>query len=113
MCYLAMPGNNSLAWRHFEEGRASEGLFSIGWLFDTIRSGNMNIETFDLLTLLQTNEKALETSTVDVYRDSSDENSQDENQNIEERYFEEASDEEIDEEEFITLMRKALITASD
>ena len=74
---------------------SSEHLFSIGGLFDTIRRGNMNTETFELLTLLKTNKKALDKFGVDVHGDSCEEDSHDENDNNEE------GDAEMEEEELL------------
>ena len=61
---------------------SSERLFSIVGLFDTVRRGNMNMETFELLTLLKSNKKAIDKFSADLLEDSSDDDDQDVNQNI-------------------------------
>ena len=53
---------------------SSERLFSIAGLFDT--------ETFELLTLLKSNKKAIDKFSADLLEDSSDDDDQDVNQNI-------------------------------
>ena len=59
---------------------ASEQLFSIAGLFDTVRRGRLDTETFELLTLQKSNQETLETldSTLD---NLSDDDMEDENQN--------------------------------
>ena len=39
---------------------ASEQLFSIAGLFDTVKMGSLNVETWGLLTLLKANQSILE-----------------------------------------------------
>ena len=53
---------------------ASEQLFSIAGLFDTARRGQLNTETFELLTLQKVNQDILETE--DISDSSEDENSE-------------------------------------
>jgi len=62
---------------------ASEQLFSIAGLFDTVRRGRLNTEIFELMTLQKSNQKTLETLDAGD-DDSSDEEKEDENQNSQE-----------------------------
>ena len=62
---------------------ASEQLFSIAGLFDTVRRGRLNTETFELMTLQKSNQKTLEILDAGS-DDSSDEENEDENQNSQE-----------------------------
>ena len=62
---------------------ASEQLFSIAGLFDTVRRGRLNTETFELMTLQKSNQKTLEILDAGS-DDSSDEEKEDENLNSQE-----------------------------
>ena len=81
---------------------ASEQLFSIAGLFDTVRRGRLNTEIFELMTLQKSNQKTLETLDAGD-DDSSDEEKEDENQNSQENdtviETEEESETEEDEQQ--------------
>ena len=65
---LAIPASSS----------SSERLFSIAGLFDTVKRGNLKLETLETLTLFKTNKKLLEDNIIEVDNESGRESDKEE-----------------------------------
>ena len=69
--FLAVPASSS----------ASERLFSISGCFDSLRRGNMRLESLETLTLMKTNFNFLEENNINIQELTGGENSSEENEN--------------------------------
>ena len=65
---LAIPASSSSSGR----------LFSIAGLFDTVKRGNLKLETLETLTLFKTNKKLLEDNIIEVDNESGRESDKEE-----------------------------------
>ena len=70
MQILAIPASSS----------SSERLFSIAGLFDTVKRGNLKLETLETLTLFKTNKKLLEDNLIEVDNESGGESDKEESE---------------------------------